>query len=89
MSSKNLLPVNDTAAKMISVAMVGNDVSKTPRELAVRCEAMKYCFWIANCLDHTASARNVAAATRSLLIPEISCSTKPPILPCRLKWLFS
>src|SRR6476659_1748010 len=54
--------MNVAAANMIKVAMVENADSKTPSTLAACWEAMKYCFWVANCLDHTASARAVADA---------------------------
>ena len=88
-SCNSLLFRKVAAAKIMRVAIRGYAVSKTPSALAARCDARKFRFCVENCLDHTASARAVASATRSFPIPAISCSTKPPILPCRLKYLFS
>ena len=88
-SSSNLLFRYVAAAKMMRVAISGYAVSKTPRALEAFCDEMKLRFCAANCFDHTASARAVASATRSFPMPAISCSTKPPILPCWVKYLFS
>ena len=36
---------------MMSVAIVGNAVSKALRPLPTTCDDMKYCFCVANCFD--------------------------------------
>ena len=69
--------------------MVGNAVSNAPRPLPATCDDTKNCFWVANCFDQIASARDVAAETRNLPTPVRSWRTKPLTLPCWLKCLLS